>query len=72
MQISSPLPQSVSNLLTMPRQEATYIEASAEDEVIMSEEAGQHCLVLFADSDIPVGLPVSRNVDEFQQGSPSR
>ena len=68
MQISSPLPQSVSNLLTMPRQEATYIEASAEDEVIMSEEAGQHCLVLFADSDIPVGLPVSRNVDEFQQG----
>ena len=52
----------------MPRQEATYIAASAEDEVIMSEGAAKHYLVLFADSDIPVGLPVPRNVDEFKQG----
>jgi len=34
----------------------------------MSEEAAKHCLVLFADSDIPVELPVPRNVDEFHQG----
>ena len=68
MQISSPRPQSVSNPLPEPRQEANYIEASAEDEVIMSEEAGRHCLVLFADSDIPVCLPVPGSEDEFQQG----
>ena len=65
MQISSPLPQSVSDLRPRPRQEATYIEASAEDEVIMSDEAAQHCLVLYADSDIPVCLPVPGSVDEF-------
>ena len=52
----------------MPGQEAIYIAASAEDEVIMSEDVAKHCLVLFADSDFPVGLPVPRNMDEFQQG----
>ncbi len=68
MQISSPIPQSVSNPSPPPSREANYIEASAEDEVIMSEEAGQQCLVVFADSDSPVALPVPRNVDEFLQG----
>ena len=34
----------------------------------MTEEAAKHCLVLLADSDIPVELPVPRNVDEFHQG----
>jgi hypothetical protein len=34
----------------------------------MSEEAAKHCLVLFGDSDIPVEVPVPRNVDEFHQG----
>ena len=66
MQISSPPLQPISNLPPRSRQEAMYIEASAEDEVIMSDEAAQHCLVLYADSDIPVGLPVPRNADEFQ------
>ena len=64
----NPLPQSALNLSPLPRQEANYFEVSAEDEVIMSEEAANHCLILFADSDIPVGLPVPRNVDEFRKG----
>jgi hypothetical protein len=34
----------------------------------MSEEAGSRCMVLFADNEIPVELPVPRTVDEFQQG----
>jgi hypothetical protein len=33
----------------------------------MSKEAGSRCMVLFADTDIPVVLPVPRTVDEFQQ-----
>ena len=67
MQISSPLPQTVSIQSHLPRREANYIEATAVDEVIMSEEASSRCLVLFADSDTPVVLPVPRTVDEFQQ-----
>ena len=38
----------------------------------MSEEAAQQCLVLFAGNDIPVVLPVPRNVDEFHQGGGAR
>jgi hypothetical protein len=41
MQISSPIPQSASNPSPPPRREANYIEASAEEEVIMSEEAAE-------------------------------
>ena len=44
------------------------MEASAEDEVFMSDEAAQQCLDIFADSDFSVALPVPRNVDEFHQG----
>ena len=68
LQISEPLPQSDSNISPTSRQEASYIEASAEDEVIMSEEANSRCLVLFADSVIPVVLPVPRSLEEFEQG----
>jgi hypothetical protein len=68
LQISEPLPQSDSNISPTSCQEASYIEASAEDEVIMSEEANSRCLVLFADSVIPVVLPVPRSEDEFEQG----
>ena len=67
MQISSPFPQTATCLSLLPRQEASYIEAFAEDEVIMSEEVSSRCLVLFTDSDTPVVLPVPRTVDEFRR-----
>ncbi len=38
----------------------------------MSDEAAQQCLVLFANSDIPVVLPVPRNVDEFPRAGSKR
>ena len=69
MQLSSPPLLSASPHLTIPRLEVSYIEeASTEDKFIMSEEACRQCQVLFADSDNPVKLPVSRSEAEFHQG----
>ena len=67
MQVSSPLPQSTSNHLHLLRREANYIEASAEDEAIMSEEASSQCLVLFADSDLELWKSFKKGGSSRQQ-----